>query len=259
MNYSKIVRNNISGNHWSYTIARGYENMQGHMFRAAYRYYYKDIGGLTRPNYPGSAPQVLVAKNGVKDWAGINYSAMPLLNVARYQSANDEYGSDEIFSTAIHEMSHTTHAKIMNTGIISYWQVSAQLRESWAIGVEWFLTGMEYRERGIANYGESDYNPVNPPQYPNEFAYQYWNKEDYNDDYSNLYIDLIDDFNEVGHAFQGQEVGAIDDQITGYSLSTIEDDILPAIYGLSSLSTALKANKPPGVTDAQIDQLLNNY
>lgn len=255
MNLSKIVRNNISGNHWSYTIAPGYENMQGHMFRAAYRYYYKDIDGLSRPMPPLST-QILVAKNSVKNWSGINYIVAPL-KIARYKSTSVEYGSDEIFSSTIHELAHTAHANLMSLGAISYVQVSDLIRESWPIAVEWYLTSKEYKELGISNYGDPDYNPFNPPQYPNHYEYQYWNSS-LDPDYTSLFINLIDDYNENGVNFQGL-LGEVNDNLSGYTPKYIEENILSGVYGLSSLKTQLKNNKPSGVTDTQIDELLNYY
>jgi hypothetical protein len=74
-----------------------------------------------------------------------------------------------------------------------------------------------------------------------------------------LYIDLIDDFNELGVNFFPQHMGTINDQDSGYSLENIEGQILKHVYGLSSLNSELKADKPSGVNDAQIDLLLNNY
>lgn len=53
--------------------------------------------------------------------------------------------------------------------------------------------------------------------------------------------------------------GQINNQVTGYTLATIEAFILHNVYGLGSLSTQLKAHRPPGVTEAQIDQLLSQY
>lgn len=49
------------------------------------------------------------------------------------------------------------------------------------------------------------------------------------------------------------------DIVTGYTFSQIETVIIPYSYGLSSLSTQLKSNKPAGVTDLQIDNLLEAY
>jgi len=83
----------------------------------------------------------------------------------------------------------------MNAGVIQYWQVDGQLQESWPVAIEWFLTHIEYADRGIANYGRSDYHPTNAPQYPNDQAYQYWTRN-VHPDYTSLFINVVDDIND---------------------------------------------------------------
>ncbi|MBB6370325.1 hypothetical protein [Chryseobacterium shigense] len=258
---AKVVKNNILSNHWSHDIMPGYENMQGHMFRAAYRYFDKDIGGLRRPTRPGGNRSHIVAKNTDKNWQGINYIVFPYLKIARFRnSAGTEFQSDEYFSTTVHELAHTTHVITMNAGAVQYSQVNSMFQESWPCAVEWFITGIEYRERGIPNYGTPTYNPANPPGFPNQFGYQNWNSA-ISSDYTSLFINVVDNFNEFGQSLvpNSSPVGTINDQVTGYTLATIETNFLKYCYGLNSLSTQLKANKPTGVTDPQIDLLLSFY
>ena len=49
------------------------------------------------------------------------------------------------------------------------------------------------------------------------------------------------------------------DSVTGYTLAGIESNFLKHAYGQGSLTDQLKNNKPAGVTDAQIDLLMNSY
>lgn len=42
-------------------------------------------------------------------------------------------------------------------------------------------------------------------------------------------------------------------------MSNLSRNIVPKSYGLSSLKSKLKANKPSGVTDTQIDELFKRY
>ena len=72
-------------------------------------------------------------------------------------------------------------------------------------------------------------------------------------DYTSLYIDLIDDYNQA-LSFRG----TINDNVSGYTLPQIER-FLDKVYGFYSLSEQLKANEPSGVTDEQIDVLLSQY
>ncbi len=68
--------------------------------------------------------------------------------------------------------------------------------------------------------------------------------------YTPLFIDLVDDFDQTSGPF---------DHITGYTMPNIESDILTDSYGLTSFRTALKNNKPNGVSDADIDSYLTYY
>ena len=53
--------------------------------------------------------------------------------------------------------------------------------------------------------------------------------------------------------------GCPNDLVRGYSPFTLNWNILPNAYGLSSLRDQVKNNKPAGVTDAQIDELFALY
>ena len=182
----------------------------------------------------------------------------PVLRIARYDSKGTEYNSDEVFSTTCHETAHTSHVITKNAGVIQYSQISRQLQERWPIGVEWFIAHIEYHDRGIPNYGEISYHPVTPLQYPNDYAYQYWSTA-YGNDYTSLFINLVDRENELGLPFIGYLNGSVNDEVVGYTLRNIERRILKHCYGISSLGDKLKTIKPFGVTDGQIDQLLSFY
>lgn len=242
---------------WNHTINEGFDRFAGHIFRAAYRYHYKDIGGLQRPFRWLGRKTSYIAKDANKSWAGTNPIIFNNIKIARWKNEKEEYMSDEVFSTTCHETGHTSHAIRMNT-VFQYWQVSRQLQESWAIVLEWFLTNLEYAEKGIPNYGRENYFPVNPPDYPNSYAYQYWNA-DVSSRYTPIYIDIIDDHNELGVNYPFRGTGLVNDQVSGYSLAFIESEMLKHIYGLSSLSDELKAHKPAGVTDGQIDLLISFF
>ncbi len=131
-------------------------------------------------------------------------------------------------------------------------QVSKNIQESWAVAVEWFITQKEYRERGISDYSGPLYN-VNAG-YPIRWGHQDWRYGIGIDNYSCIFIDLVDNHNQVGRFSN-----ALTDNVAGYDIPTIEATFLKHIYGFSSLKYQLKANKPSGVTDAQIDELLDQF
>ncbi len=261
---ARIRRSDIADNHWSHTIVDGYDRLHGHMFRGAYRYYFKDNGGLSRPVW-GNGWQVVIisASESSHFWgSGINLLIAPFLFVAPNDEDEEPYESDEIFSTTVHELAHTAHLKKLFEGPILISQVTGTIRESWAVGVEWLLTGIEYRELGVLNYGDRTYNPTPAPQFPNQFAYQYWNSATFGESYTNLFINLIDDFNENGVNLRAPVtpaiLGTVNDPVTGYTMPNLEN-MLTYSRNKSTFATKLKASKPAGVTDAQIDALLSNY
>jgi hypothetical protein len=169
--------------------------------------------------------------------------------------------TDEVLSTTIHEIAHTTHIQEMNAGLIQFAQVSDIIIESWAVALQWHLTSIEYRELGLANYGTPTFfNGVDV--FRVNFAYQYWNI-DLGNEYTSLFIDIADNFNQQGQSFvlspTRSRLGVVNDPLSGYTLQGIETGFLKHVYGLSSLREKLKENKPVGVTDDQIDVLINNF
>ncbi|HEY0654235.1 MAG TPA: hypothetical protein VGD65_13945 [Chryseosolibacter sp.] len=230
-----------------------------HVFRAAMRYYYGDIGGLKRPGF--RLKYSVFNKRGnhmarnIGNWSafGIN----PNILIYRYSSLDgSENDSDEMFSATCHETAHTTHMEVMRGGVVQFSQVSEKIRESWAIGVEWYITQLEYKELGIPNYAEPSYGvQVN---YPSLYGFQFWSK-DRNESLTSLFIDLVDKNNQKGQRFGNYKSGSVDDRIYGYSMAEIESSILKDSYGLSSLSANLKKHKKAETTDELIDLFLGYF
>lgn len=250
-----IIDGPKSGDNWNLDLWDGANRFYAHVFRGAYRYHYGNIGGLKRPSQGFKLKYAALDKSGktqglnIGSWSFISIN--PNILIYRFRTGGAEYTSDEVFSTTCHETCHTTHWQIMNADLIQYSQVNTFIGESWPVGVEWYITSLEYRERGISNYGSEAYS--NSASYPLDRAYQYWTKS-IGSDYTPIFIDLIDTFNQ-SLVYSSSP----NDQVTGYSLSTIESNFLKHVYGLSSLKDQLKKNKPSGVTDTQIDLLLSNY
>jgi hypothetical protein len=237
---------------WNVNFEDGVDRFYAHVFRGAWRYHYGNIDGLCRPGrIPWFGIQPLIstpikyaALNSVGDAQGSNlgnwtvFGINPNINVWRL-SDDGEYESDEIFSTTIHETAHSTHIRVVN--LYNFTNASVAMRESWAVGVEWLITGMEYRERGILNYGTQTYfNLTNrtdifqnrfASSFPLNFAYQYWpfstsNTLFSNAEYTPIYIDLTDDFNQNNTIFLGNGPPPVNDDVTGYSLRVIETSFL---------------------------------
>jgi hypothetical protein len=140
----------------------------------------------------------------------------------------------------------------MNAGYIQYSQVQNSIAESWPVAVEWFITQKEYQERGLGDYSTPFYN-VNA-NFPIDWGHQRWFPGGILNDYSCVFIDLIDNFNQGANNY-----GGLTDNVQGYALGGIESGFLKHVYGYTSLRDELKANKPPGVLDSQIDEMMNQY
>ena len=243
-----ITRSSSGGSSWLYA----------HVHRAANRYFYKNINGLRRPGNRNFCYWVIDnANNG--NSSGVNYSEFCRI-FGKGTSGGNYYWSDDIFSTTIHETAHSTHIILMKAGLIQFSQISNMIVESYPTAVEWVITGIEYQGLGITNYGLNNYNPFNTPSRPNLLAYQYWRNGTSSNIYTPIFIDLIDNFNQNGVTLVGtSQTSNINDQVNGYNLREIENR-LHKVYGLSTLSTELKGNiRPNGVTDQQIDNLINSF
>jgi len=250
---------------WSPIIENGVQRFYASVFRGAERYFNGNIDGLRNPRFVYDQMKISAYDsdgdiNGV-NWGGWDgFGIIPDIKIWRSVNGR-ERDTDEIFSTIVHEIAHTTHIQLMNAGLIQFGQVSKTIRESWAVAVQWRITSMEYRERGIPNYGTPTFfNGVD--NFRVNFAYQYWNSG-FGNDYTSVFIDLVDNFNQLNQAFvlspAMSRIGGVNDPVSGYTLQTIESAFLKHTYGLSSLRENLKLNKPLGVTDPQIDILIDNF
>lgn len=248
---------------WHVTVDGGEQAFYASVFRGAHRYFYKDIGGLKRPKLWSKLKLCAYDKNNNgtngDNWGNWDFKGV-FPDIRIWSTVNGRRrGTDEIFSTTVHEIAHASHIALMNGGDIQYNQVSNTIVESWAVAVQWQITAMEYREKGIADYAGPLFNNTRIDRL--QFAFQWWNANmDNAYPYTSLFIDLVDDYNQAGITYlvNGQTIGIVDN-VSGYSLSMIESRILKHTYGISSLRSKLRSNKISNVTDAQIDELLNQF
>lgn len=78
--------------------------------------------------------------------------------------------------------------------------------------------------------------------------------------YTPLVIDLIDDINQRANQ-RPNNGGNTDypiDNVSSYNIRTIEDALNTRIT-MEAWRDALKNTKPTGISDAQVDELFNNY
>lgn len=218
--------------------------------RAAHRFFYSQKLGLLKPT---SVQKIAYLHESGEDINGDYWSwtspLPPILPTIRVYKAND-YGlrkTHEIFSTTIHELAHAAHLDWM--GNISYWQVSTNIRESWAVAVQWALTIDDYNDLGVT----VENNLMFEKAIGMLSKQEYWPNSG-NVSYSPLFIDLADNLNQksrYGRNFP-------DDNVSGYTMALLNTILLKS-YGLSSLKQEVKSRKPIGVTDAQLDLLFKRY
>ncbi len=240
---------------WNVDLVSGKALRHATIHRAAHRYFYQNIGGLNPATRLSRLKLAYIDKVGT----GINRGYLQHGTLGLYaaikiwgKNENDNsayYDTNQIFSTTIHEIAHSMHIKEM-AGLVQFMQVDKLIRESWANVVEWFITRLEYNERGVANYDRPNINR-DPIRNPADHI-QWWDNtvDEEALDYTPIFIDLIDDFNQTT---------GLNDQITGYTMPTLEQVILKHAYGLTSFRDRLKANRPAGVTNQQIDDYFTYY
>jgi len=155
---------------WNHNIKGGREQYRGHIFQAAHHFYYGNTGGLTRP------PTNSILKTQMKIAAIENRGVSSHKPIARWlgiapriQIKRWGLNSEQVYGTTIHELDHAAHWRVdqgsySNTVFNTYIANSItpvignqednarRFLESWATGVEIYLTNLYYKGLGNSNY-----------------------------------------------------------------------------------------------------------
>jgi hypothetical protein len=214
----------------------------GTVHRALVRYFFEDVAGLRRPFIFGEKLKISY-KHEDGNTLGVMYpigiEGSWLSHVYIYGFSNGALRpTQSIFGTTAHELGHVAHCHQM--GNIQFWQVSNLIQESWARACQWKVTELEYG--------------LSPDPVPGPIQDWFFDQEPIFNNYSPLFIDLEDTFNQ-----SLTDPDTPNDPTGGYNLGFIQSNVLPHSYGLTSLRSRLKNQKPAGVTDAQIDSNLEHY
>lgn len=245
---------------WSLDIGTGTPNNLSFatITRAAYRYFYGNTGGIDRQVPPSTGDLKICYKNQYKDGVQGDFFGAPTMELSGDiwiygKTSETSYATTQlIYSTAVHEMGHANEYSVKT--VASYHLTDDFIHESWAEFIQAYLTYIEYGELGKYSMTTTlfdDYCSVY--QIGIERAW-YWSST-FSSDYSSLFIDLYDDFNQ--RDVRNNNIYP-NDNIVGYSPSTL-NAIVNTSATLSNVRTNLKANKPTGVTDAMIDELIDFY
>ncbi len=237
---------------WNLTISGQKSLMYSTMHRALFIAFYGTWGGIHRPTashklkvaYLDNYSESSLASN-ICTWNV--FGLLNNINVHGRDENNNYLETNELFGNLTHELGHQSMLRYVggtwNYVVFSY---TAFIRESYACAVEWSITNDYYRN----TLGDSDYQHY--------WSYQWWTREkDENGDfnvYTPIFIDLMDNYNQ--NIFNQNRCK---DNVSGYTLKEIQDEILSTSYGEYSLRQTLKSNLKHGATAAQIDELLDNY
>jgi len=192
---------------WDYSFSRSENEAEffaATIFRAACHYFYKNIGNLHRPSTNGleSVQIKLVAINDVNDEQGYFSPSIRFWGLSNQIVIYNPYNpTDDIYAIAIHELSHAAHwgmiTKMSGAANINrdFQYAEEKMIESWARGVQYFLTKMVY------------------PDYRG-------GPKIIGDTYTNVVIDLIDTEadSENNNGLSSKE----GDDVSGYRMDQIE-------------------------------------
>lgn len=228
--------------------------------RAAYRYYYGDTDGLPKP----SIRPVTILYNNIKGGDtsfDLTSFSFPKLNIYKEESgAGRVRRTDEIYSVVSHELGHVAHGNMFFVPALGILEINKTILEGWGRFTEWVLTRKEYSHL-LTKYNITDSALIDSVEIAMDritkqtWPYGYYGSPHLKEDkgYSPLFIDLVDTLNQSLH-----DSRVPNDNVSGYTPAVISG-FLKKCKDLPSLKAELKANKPSGVTDAMIDELLEVY
>jgi hypothetical protein len=173
---------NESKSAWNLTISGGMSFVYAHVHRAAYTYWYNNSYGIKTP--PKNSFWTRKVKIGCYDKAdrafinvALRWTTFPEIYIYRYNSGGTLRSGRQLFRTGTHELAHSSHWDLSSW---HYRNADDKVVESWAVGVVYVITNNVYG--GI----EDAWQGVTL----NQMRTTYENK------YTSLVIDLIDNFNQ---------------------------------------------------------------
>lgn len=219
--------------------------------RAALQVYYSALWTIERPikrNLLGGIKKMLIRYKLASSSNSLGISAANMgsaingadIEIAGRNNTNVLFETQHIFAAAIHELAQWSHRLFYGNGF--HTEVSPYVSESWAICVEWYMTTHHYP------------NLFGTLGYMN--GYQNWTTtQTDNIEYTPVFVDLMDSYNQGGYYNNNQS----NDNISGYTLKEIQDNLLEESYTKQTLLGSMKSHKLHGATDTDVDNLMNVY
>ena len=257
---------NVTDQAWNLNIIGGKSIRYCHIHRACYRHFYHTKLGYPKARPSGRAVKVSYMDEYDETALGefVNGRIGVFSDIKIYKGCGSELSSfHEIFATTLHELGHACHCFNMN--IVEFWDVHHMIRDSWACAIAYYSLKeeVEYLASNSAAFLGLPTEAVTETykDFIQQYNEQEWPFVRRNLRYSPMFIDLIDDFNQRDYYYIEQPNNYMsypNDYITGYTFAVL-GNILKDAYAAHSLKTGLRANKPAGVTDADLDVLFELY
>ena len=206
--------------------------------RAAYKFYYKDIDGLIRPAFQDKFKICQRDSNSSTPSVFTNANAMGWHIESWIHMADGSLRDiDEMYNHIAHELGHAAH---YSNNSDDYNDYCKGIKESWAEYCSFIVYKKEY---GVYNADHYEYYEESWPNVSNVR-------------YSPIFLDLQDDYNQ---RIEMDNSSLPNDVVCGYTGSQLSGILNNSAYTLSALKTKVKASKPSGVTDYDIDTLFDVY
>jgi hypothetical protein len=138
---------------WNLDISSGKSIKFATVHRAAYRYHYKNIQGLKRPNI-AAGPKLKIAyvheayAGAAGVCLGTNWQVATFQLIPSVIIWGENLNTRQLYAVTSHEIAHASHIEIFNFDEIQFLSVKNEIYESWATAVEFHLTKLEYSELG---------------------------------------------------------------------------------------------------------------
>ncbi len=246
---------------WNLKITGGRMKYRGQIFQAAMHFYYHNIGGLTRPPTNGfwktqikiAAVETSQGPSSTKMQVGHGtFGIVPHIKIKKYGDA-----SELIYGTTIHELAHAAHWRIdpiswddlVEQGYIyngggnpgPAGASARRLMESWATGVEIYLTNMRYRRLGLNSY---NYQGKNLQDQKINDGYQA-------KFYTTTFYDMYDSFNQRDE----HGINVPIDRVSGVTWPNMEKSLI----GSTRWEECREKNIAISGRASQIRELFNNW
>jgi hypothetical protein len=259
---------NGSKSNWDLKIGGGKSKAYAHVHRACCALFYDNIcdAGFKNYQYFNGLLQILPLKisvfdnknsvssgfNCLYDWSAIGI--IPNIMIWMKDGRGTLYDSYDIFSTTVHELTHTSQMFEFSNGLVQYTFVSAFISESWATCVEISVTDWVYQVK------------LGLPNYKYHRNYQDWaldnnNKavNNHHKNYSPIFFDLIDNDNQrLLYATIYPDYELPDDDVSGFTITQIRT-ILPYIHTRADLKAWITALATNQTLRNNIDKLFKTY